>query len=83
MERITSEVIYERADADKPFMGLTTFKGDIPVLSDVVIAKNYLSEDELKVLNNLVSGYFDFAEIQAIRHNTMHMEDWKNEVENA
>jgi hypothetical protein len=83
LERITSEVIYERADADKPFMGLTTFKGDIPVLSDVVIAKNYLSEDELKVLNNLVSGYFDFAEIQAIRHNTMHMEDWKNEVENA
>ena len=79
----TSEVIYERADADKPFMGLITFKGDIPVLSDVVIAKNYLSEDELKVLNNLVSGYFDFAEIQAIRHNTMHMEDWKNEVENA
>lgn len=71
-----SEVIYERADADKPFMGLTTFKGDIPVLSDVVIAKNYLSEEELKVLNNLVSGYFDFAEIQAIRHNPMHMEDY-------
>ena len=71
-----SEVIYERADADKPFMGLTTFKGDIPVLSDVVIAKNYLSENELKVLNNLVSGYFDFAEIQAIRHNPMHMDDY-------
>ena len=71
-----SEVIYERANSDKPFMGLTTFKGDIPVLSDVVIAKNYLSEEELKVLNNLVSGYFDFAEIQAIRHNPMHMEDY-------
>ena len=71
-----SEVIYERADSDKTFMGLTTFKGDIPVLSDVVIAKNYLSEEELKVLNNLVSGYFDFAEIQAIRHNPMHMEDY-------
>src|SRR5574344_1018934 len=71
-----AEVIYERADSDKPFMGLTTFKGDIPVLSDVVIAKNYLSGDELKVLNNLVSGYFDFAEIQAIRHNPMHMEDY-------
>ena len=71
-----SEVIYERADSEKPFMGLTTFKGDIPVLSDVVIAKNYLSEEELKVLNNLVSGYFDFAEIQAIRHNPMHMEDY-------
>ncbi len=70
------EVIYERANADKPYMGLTTFKGDIPVLSDVVIAKNYLSENELKVLNNLVSGYFDFAEIQAIRHNPMHMDDY-------
>ena len=71
-----SEIIYERADSDKPFMGLTTFKGDIPVLSDVVIAKNYLSEEELKVLNNFVSGYFDFAEIQAIRHNPMYMEDY-------
>ena len=71
-----SEIIFERADSDKLFMGLTTFKGDIPVLSDVVIAKNYLSEEELKVLNNLVSGYFDFAEIQAIRHNPMHMEDY-------
>lgn len=56
-----SEVIYERADSDKPFMGLTTFKGDIPVLSDIVIAKNYLSEEELKVLNNLVSGYLEIC----------------------
>ena len=66
----------EIADSDKPFMGLTTFKGDILVLSDVIIAKNYLSEEELKVLNNLVSGYFDFAEIQAIKHNPMYMEDY-------
>lgn len=76
-----SEVIYERADFQKPFMGLTTFKGDIPVLSDVVIAKNYLSEEELKVLNNLVSGYFDFAEIQAIRHNSMYMEDYIKQLD--
>ncbi len=76
-----SEVIYERADSQKPFMGLTTFKGDIPVLSDVVIAKNYLSEEELKVLNNLVSGYFDFAEIQAIRHNPMYMEDYIKQLD--
>ncbi|MCI9287098.1 MAG: virulence RhuM family protein [Clostridia bacterium] len=76
-----SEVIYERADFQKPFMGLTTFKGDIPVLSDVVIAKNYLSEEELKVLNNLVSGYFDFAEIQAIRHNPMYMEDYIKQLD--
>ena len=76
-----SEVIYERADAEKPFMGLTTFKGDIPVLQDVVIAKNYLNEEELKVLNNLVSGYFDFAEIQAIRHNPMYMEDYIKQLD--
>lgn len=76
-----SEVIYERADSEKPFMGLTNFKGDIPILSDVVIAKNYLSEEELKVLSNLVSGYFDFAEIQAIRHNPMYMEDYIKQLD--
>ncbi len=76
-----SEVIYERADSEKPFMGLTTFKGDIPVLSDVVIAKNYLDEEELKILNNLVSGYFDFAEIQAIRHKPMYMEDYIKQLD--
>lgn len=74
-------MIYQRADSDKPFMGLTTFKGDIPALSDVVIAKNYLSEEELKVLSNLVSGYFDFAEIQAIRHNPMYMEDYIKQLD--
>ena len=76
-----SEIIYERADAEKPFMGLTTFKGDIPVLQDVVIAKNYLNEEELKVLNNLVSGYFDFAEIQAIRHKPMYMKDYIKQLD--
>lgn len=76
-----SEVIYARADAEKPFMGLTTFKGEIPVLQDVVIAKNYLTEEELKVLNNLVSGYFDFAEIQAIRHRPMYMEDYIRQLD--
>lgn len=76
-----SEVIYERADSEKPFMGLTTFKGDIPVLQDAVIAKNYLNEEELKILNNLVSGYFDFAEIQAIRHNPMYMKDYIKQLD--
>ena len=75
------EVIYERADSDKPFMGLTTFSGDLPIMSDVVIAKNYLTEEELKILNNLVSGYFDFAEIQAIRHNPMYMEDYIRQLD--
>lgn len=76
-----SEVIYERADSNKPFMGLTTFSGDLPIMSDVVIAKNYLSEEELKILNNLVSGYFDFAEIQAIRHNPMYMLDYIKQLD--
>ncbi|MFR9543677.1 MAG: virulence RhuM family protein [Rikenellaceae bacterium] len=76
-----AEVIYDRADADKPFMGLTTFKGEIPIKSDVVIAKNYLSAEELKVLNNLVSGYFDFAEIQAMKHNQMRMSDYINHLD--
>ena len=71
-----AEVIYERADADEPFMGLHTFKGDFPVLADVKIAKNYLDEKELKILNNLVSGYFDIAEIAAMEHRPMYMKDY-------
>ena len=71
-----AEVIYERADADKPFMGLTSFSGDFPTSKDIGIAKNYLSEEELKILNGIVSGYFDFAEVQAMRHNPMHMSDY-------
>ena len=74
--RTAAEVIYERADADKPFMGLTSFSGDFPTSKDIGIAKNYLSEEELKILNGIVSGYFDFAEVQAIRHNPMHMSDY-------
>ena len=76
-----AEVIYERANAEKPFMGLTTFAGELPSLKDIRIAKNYLAEDELKVLNNLVSGYFDFAEIQAIRHKPMYMEDYIRQLD--
>ncbi|NLV81836.1 MAG: virulence RhuM family protein [Synergistaceae bacterium] len=71
-----AELIYDRVDADKPFMGLTTFAGELPSLKDISVAKNYLDENELKVLNNLVSGYFDFAEIQAMRKNPMHMKDY-------
>ena len=57
-------------------MGLTSFKGDHPTLRDAKIAKNYLSENELKILNNLVSGYFDFAEIQAMKRRPMYMSDY-------
>ena len=71
-----AEVIYQRADSDKPFMGLTTFSGKYLTKRDTQIAKNYLKEEELKILNNLVSGYFDFAEIQAIRHTPMYMSDY-------
>ncbi len=70
-----AEVIYQRADAEQPFMGLRTFSGELPVLRDVSIAKNYLDEPELRVLNNLVSGYFDLAEIAAIEHRPMYMQD--------
>lgn len=77
-----AEVIYERANADKPFMGLTTFSGDFPTAKDIGVAKNYLTEDELKVLNNIVSGYFDFAEIQAMRHNPMYMSDYVDHLDN-
>lgn len=78
-----AEVIYERADAEQPFMGLRTFSGDFPTKKDIGIAKNYLDEKELKVLNNIVSGYFDFAEIQAMRHNPMYMSDYVEHLDNV
>jgi len=78
-----AEVIYTRADANKPHMGLTSFSGDYPLSKDIGIAKNYLTENELKVLNNLVSGYFDFAEIQAMRRNTMYMNDYIKHLDNV
>ena len=77
-----AELIYERADADKPFMGLTTFSGDFPTAKDIGIAKNYLTEEELRVLNQMVSGYFDFAEVQAIRHRPMYMSDYVEQLDN-
>lgn len=71
-----AEVIYNRADAEKEFMGLTTFRGNRPHLSDAVVAKNYLNEKELRSLGQLVSGYLDFAERQAEREQPMTMADW-------
>ena len=76
-----AEIIYERADAEKPFMGLTSFRGELPALKDIGIAKNYLNESELKVLNNLVSGYFDLAEINAIEHKPMYMNDYVEQLD--
>lgn len=76
-----AEVIFKRANAVAPMMGLTSFKGDHPTLRDAQIAKNYLNEDELKILNNLVSGYFDFAEIQAMKHRPMYMNDYVQQLD--
>ena len=78
-----AEVIYKRVNAEQPFMGLKNFSGDFPTLKDISIAKNYLNEEELKILNNIVSGYFDFAEIQAIRHNPMYMSDYIKHLDNV
>lgn len=76
-----AEVIFERADAEKPFMGLKTFSGDMPVMKDITIAKNYLEENELKIMNRLVSGYFDLAEINAIEHRPMYMSDYIEQLD--
>ena len=78
-----AEVIYERADASQPFMGLQSFSGDFLTLKDIGIAKNYLNDEELKILNNIVSGYFDFAEIQAMRHHPMYMSDYVEHLDNV
>lgn len=77
-----SEVIYLRVDSDKPFAGVTNFKGDAPTQAEVLIAKNYLEEKELKVLNNLVSAYFDLAELNAIEEREMRMVDYVQELDN-
>ena len=73
-----AEVIYNRADAEKEFMGLTTFVGNQPTLREATIAKNYLNEKELRAMGQLVSGYLDFAERQAEREQPMTMQDWAN-----
>ncbi len=75
------EIIYERADSDKAFMGLMTFKGDHPLMNDITVAKNYLDENELKILNNLVSAYFDLAELNAIEHKPMYMQDYIDKLD--
>jgi hypothetical protein len=76
-----AEVIFERADSDKLFMGLTVFPGEQPTSKDITVAKNYLNTDELKILNNLVSGYFDFAEIQAMKRKPMYMSDYITQLD--
>ena len=75
------ELVYLRADCTKPFMGLTSFKGNKPQKTDIANAKNYLSESELKELNAITSAYIDFAELQALRRKTMTMREWVNKLD--
>lgn len=73
-----AEIIYERADAQKDFMGLTTWSGAMPTKPEAEIAKNYLTQEEIKSLNRIVNLYLDFAEMQAEEHRPMYMKDWIN-----
>lgn len=79
--KAAAELVYERADAKKPNMGLTNFKGDYITSDDVEVAKNYLSEEELNVLNLIVSQYLDFAELQATRQRAMTMQQWIDKLD--
>ena len=81
-ENTAAEVIYNRVDNEKPFVGMTNFKGNYVTKDDVKIAKNYLSEIELQRLNLLVSGFLDFAEFQALEMNPMTMKDWIETLDN-
>ncbi|MBR2841051.1 MAG: virulence RhuM family protein [Bacilli bacterium] len=81
-EHTAAELIYERVDNEKPYVGMTNFKGNYVTVDDVVIAKNYLSEIELQRLNLLVSQFLDYAELQALEQRSMTMNDWKNELDN-
>jgi hypothetical protein len=71
-----AEIIFQRANAQLPFMGLTAFKGNKPAKNEITIAKNYLKEEELAILNRLVSAYLDIAEVNAMQRKTMTMKDW-------
>ena len=81
-EHTAAEIIYERVDNEKPFVGMTNFKGDYVTVDDVKIAKNYLSEIELQRLNLLVSQFLDYAEFQALEQRAMTMNDWIDELDN-
>lgn len=81
-EQTAAEVIYNRVDNEKPFVGMTNFKGNYVTRDDVKIAKNYLSEIELQRLNLLVSQFLDYAEFQALEQRSMTMQDWSNELDN-
>lgn len=80
-QQTAAEVIYNRADSEKPLIGMTNFKGDYITKEDTHIAKNYLKEDELQKLNLLVEQYLGYAELQAMREIPMRMQDWKDKLD--
>jgi hypothetical protein len=71
-----AEIQYKRADSDKPFMGLKSWTGNKPKKADAIVAKNYLNEKELEILNRITTAYFEFAELQALNEHPMYMKDW-------
>lgn len=80
-KQTAAELIYDRANAEREFMGLTTFSAEIPIKKDITIAKNYLNQEELQRLNRLVSAFFDLAELKAMEHIEMKMQDWIVELD--
>jgi len=80
-KQTAAELIYNRANAEKEFMGLTTFSGEMSIKKDIVVAKNYLNKEELQRLNRLVSAFFDLAELKAMEHEPMTMQDWVEELD--
>jgi len=76
-----AEIIYQRVDKDRPMVGMTSFKGNKPTKEDVGIAKNYLTDEELEMLNRMVTAYLEIAEIQAMNQQPMYMKDWMDQLE--
>ncbi len=80
-QHTAAEIIYQRSDSEKPLVGMTNFKGSYVTRDDVRVAKNYLTEKELQVLNLLVSQFLDYAELQALEEHAMTMQDWAEELD--
>ena len=76
-----AEIVYQRANAKQPFLGLTNFKGDKPTKKETEIAKNYLQKDELDILNRMVTAYLEVAELQALNRKPMYMNDWTGRLD--
>ena len=80
-KQTAAEIIFSRADAEQPYMGMKSFRGEQPHKEDALVAKNYLDEKELAVLNRMVSAFFDLAELHALNHEHIYMRDWLPQVD--